>query len=103
MVHTSNFRLIGVTLLLATTSFVLAHGHDDHAGDHASEPAKLEPTPNPVSAASMNSLGASPQSYFTYPALRGLMLGHIILMTIAWFFVLPIGKHISTRRLAFSR
>lgn len=102
MVHTSNFRLIGVTLLLATTSFVLAHGHDDHAGDHASEPAKLEPAPNPVSAASLNSLSASPQSYFTYPALRGLMLGHIILMTIAWFFVLPIGVMLSVARSWFA-
>lgn len=99
MVHTSNSRLIGVTLLLATLSVVLAHDHDGHAGDHADEPANVESAPNSVSAASMTSGGASPQSYFTYPALRGLMLGHIVLMTIAWFFVLPIGKHISMQRL----
>ena len=29
------------------------------------------------------------------------MLGHVVLMTVAWFFVLPIGKHISKRQLPY--
>ncbi len=91
MVHTSSLRLIGATLLLATTPLVLAHGHDDHAGGTAD----LGPASSSISATSMNSSSVSPQSYFTYPALGGLMLGHIVVMTIAWFFVLPVGKHIS--------
>ena len=90
MVHTSSLRLIGATLLLATTSLVLAHGHDDHAGGTAD----LRPAPSSTSAASINSSSVPPQSYFAYPALGGLMLGHIVVMTIAWFFVLPVGKHI---------
>lgn len=93
MVHTSSLRLIGATLLLATTSVVLAHSHDDHAGGTAD----LGPASSSTSAASMNSSSVSPQSYFTYPA-SGLMLGHIVVMTIAWFFVLPVGKHVSKAR-----
>ena len=88
MVHTSNFFRIVVTLLLASTTVVLAHGHDSHAG----ETAKIGHVPSPLSTAGMNSSSTSPQSYFTYPASRGLILGHIILMILAWFFVLPIGE-----------
>ena len=88
MVHTSSFKRVVVTLLLASTTVVLAHGHDNHAG----EAADMEFVPSPTSTASMNSSSASPQSYFTYPASRGLIWGHVILMIIAWLFVLPIGK-----------
>ena len=92
MVQESTLGLICATLLLlATTPVVLAHGHDDHVA----ESTKMGPVPVPLSAAIMNSSSASPQSYFTYPALGGLMLGHIILMTIAWIVFLPICKYIS--------
>ena len=90
MVHTSSLRFVGATLLLAPISVVLAHGHDDHAG----ETANMGPAPNSMAGVSTNSSMVSPQSYFTYPALGDLMLGHIALMTAAWFFVLPIGTHI---------
>lgn len=90
MVHTTSLRLIGATLLLTSTTVVLAHGLDNHAG----ETTDMGPLPSPMSAASMNSSSASPQSYFAYPAMGGLMLGHIVLMTLAWFFVLPIGEPI---------
>ena len=91
MVHTSSLKLIGATLLLATISIVLAHGHDDHP----SEMADTGSVPSSLSIATINSSSVSPQSYFTYPGLNGLMLGHIVLMTVAWFFILPISKHIS--------
>lgn len=90
MVHTTSLRLIGATLLLTSTTVVLAHGHDNHAG----ETTDMGPLPSPMSAASMNSSSALPQSYFAYPAMGGLLLGHIVLMTLAWFFVLPIGEPI---------
>lgn len=93
MVHTLSLRFIGATLLLATTSVVLAHSHDDHPG----EMADIGSVPSSLSIANINSSSVSPQSYFTYPGLNGLMLGHIVLMTVAWLFVLPIGKHIYQR------
>ena len=85
MVYTSRLKLIAVTLLLAPTTVVLAHGHDNHAGE-----AKY--ALSPTSAASMNSSSTSPASYFTYPAFRGLILGHVVLMVLAWFLILPVGK-----------
>lgn len=93
MVHTSSPTRSSALLLLAITPVVLAHGHDDHVG----ETANMGPASSSMSAASMNLSSASPQSYFIYPALRGLMLGHIFFMIVAWFFVLPIGKDISKR------
>lgn len=94
MVHTSSLRFVSAALLLATISVVLAHGHDDHAG----ETSNIAPAPSSLPAATMNWSSASPQSYFTYPASSGLMLGHIVLMTIAWLFVLPIGVMLSVAR-----
>ena len=85
MVHTSSLKLFGATLLLAPIRVVLAHGHDNHAGE-------MGPVPSPMSATSMNTSIVPPQSYFTYPAMGGLMLGHVLLMTLAWFFLLPIGE-----------
>ena len=88
MVHTSSLILIVVTSLLAPTTVVLVHGHDNHAGIAAG----MGPVPTPMSAASINMSSTSPQSYFTYPSARGLILGHIVLMTLAWFLILPIGE-----------
>ena len=91
MVQGSTLGLICATfLLLAATPVVLAHAHDDLVA----ESKQMGPVPVPLSAAIMNSSSALPQSYFNLPALGGLMLGHIILMTIAWIIFLPICKYI---------
>ena len=91
MVRGSSLGLICATLLLlATTPVVLAHAHDDLVA----ESTQMGPIPVPLSAAVMNSSSTLPQSYVTLPALGGLMLGHIILMTIAWIIFLPICKYI---------
>ena len=47
---------------------------------------------DPLAVAAMNTSMAPPQSYFAYPYHSGLMLAHIMLMTVAWFFVLPISE-----------
>lgn len=39
----------------------------------------------------MNSTLATPVSYFSYAHYPSLLLAHIVLMTLAWFFILPIG------------
>ena len=90
MVQGSSLGLTCATLLLlAATPVVLAHAHDDHVA----ESTQTGPVPVPLSGAIMNSSSTLPQSYFNLPALGGLMLGHIILMTIAWIVFLPICKH----------
>lgn len=74
-----------VAALLATWPLVVAHGHDDEmkTGIGASEVAR------PI-ISSISTL--SPQSYFQYGERSRLLSGHIILMSIAWILVLPIGK-----------
>lgn len=36
-----------------------------------------------------------PPSYFAHPEHRGILLGHIGLMVLAWVFMLPLGKYSS--------
>ena len=91
MVQASSLELICATLLLLpATPVALAHAHDDPVA----ESTQMGPVPVTLSAAIMNSSSTLPQSYFNLPGLGGLMLGHIILMTIAWIVFLPICKYI---------
>lgn len=82
--------------LLEALTLTAAHGHDSYAtgaeGSGPSEVAQNSLPPNSTAAAVMISLSASPSSYFSYAPYSGLMLAHILLMTIAWFFILPVGE-----------
>jgi hypothetical protein len=74
-------------LLLELLPLAIAHGHGD--GDMAmemGESSNSRPTIPPQAAMD------GPQSYFQYGDRSGLMLAHIVLMTLAWVFVLPIGE-----------
>lgn len=71
-------------VLLQCSTLILAHGHDDNGaekmdGKHAAE-GMIE-----------DDLWGLP-SYSQLSAHSGMMLAHIILMVLAWFFILPIGK-----------
>lgn len=96
MVHTKNPSHIAVFLLLEAIPLALSHG-DGH-GDQMAD-SKLAQVMHTVSGA--NATKSAEQSYFAYPDCAGLMLGHIGLMIAAWFFVLPIGKHRSSKKLGF--
>ena len=76
-------------LLLGLLPFAIAHGHGHGDGDTAmemGESSNSRPTIPPHAATD------GPQSYFQYGDRSGLMLAHIVLMTLAWVFVLPIGE-----------
>ena len=78
MIHPRVFILVAGLLFLNAIPRTLAHGHGVDSG----EGMKMG-----------NATGSAPMgSYFTYPSMGGTMLGHIIVMTIAWFFMLPIGR-----------
>lgn len=49
-------------------------------------------SPQTLDLHAMNSSVVLSQSYFAYPEGSGLLTAHIILMVIAWFFILPTGK-----------
>ena len=95
MVHTRALLLSPAFSLLGVIPRALAHGHDDSAKGAMDMAASMNHSTPPAGGmpfANMNASTSSPESYFAYPQLGGLMLAHIVLMTIAWFFILPIGQ-----------
>lgn len=88
-----NFALIIAASLLELAPLALAHGHDNPGGDGMDVGAPSHASlVEFVAHANMSASSASPQSYFSLPQDSNLILGHIVLMTLAWFFVLPIGE-----------
>lgn len=95
MVHTRGFALAAGLLLLQTLPHAFAHGDDTSAGE-----AMNMGSPNmahllndvPTMNSSMNLTIIYPESYFSRHELSGLILAHITLMIVAWFFILPIGE-----------
>lgn len=75
-------------VLLQLSAAVLAHGHDE-AGDDGMGDMKM-------GAGHLNQT-AQDDPWYTTPSYSGLsdhfgiLLAHIILMVLAWFFILPIG------------
>ena len=98
MVHTRSLTVVAALLLLAVLPLSLAHNHESNAGEPigmgAPEVSHLDHSTETVSAANMSSSTTSPQSFFALHEFGSLMLAHIVLMTIAWFFILPIGGRI---------
>ncbi|KAL8717004.1 MAG: hypothetical protein Q9225_005721 [Loekoesia sp. 1 TL-2023] len=103
MVRRSFSILYAAFSLLAHTGITFAHGHDDHGesamdlGASMTAASTSVPSAMPSATAAMSSAPVS-QTYFTYSGFSGLMLAHIGLMTIAWFFVLPIAIMLSIAR-----
>ena len=79
-------------LLLGVGHKIAAHGHDSHNGMEGVTrgSATISPLAN-TTAAPTAITGTEASSYFTYPHHLNLMLAHILLMSLAWFFLLPIG------------
>lgn len=87
--------LVGV-ILLSLVSAAVAHGEDEDMsmdmGMGRPEITKpMDPTVTEV-----------PNTYFNYGEHTGLLLAHILLMTIGWVFVLPIGVMFSISRSRYS-
>jgi hypothetical protein len=72
-------------LLLALASAAVAHDHDDDMEISSSMPDMLRPT------LAASSDVPAPETYFNYGEHAGFMTAHILLMTISWVFILPIG------------
>lgn len=80
------FRHLVLTtiFLLGISSIVIAHGHDE--GMSMAEPEMGRPT-----LAVTANVTVEP-TYFTCDEHSGLMMAHILLMIVAWVFVLPISQ-----------
>jgi hypothetical protein len=81
----SSFRLTAAALLLQLASTVYAHGHEDGIDgmDMGGE--------KPQSEGSEHDPYNDP-SYAGLSAHSGMLMAHIGLMVLAWFFILPVGK-----------
>ena len=96
MVHTQGVIHFAALFLLGVVPLALSHEDESlesGTGSMGFNMAHLTSTP---SAAALNSSVAEQQSYFTFPGYGGLMLAHIAIMVIAWFFILPIGESVCT-------
>ena len=54
--------------------------------------ASVDIMTNNTLATSVPGMPSSPGSYFALERLSSHMLAHIALMTVGWFFILPVGK-----------
>ena len=95
MVQTRVIALPAVLFFLELLPRALAHGHDEGAGGTVEtiSPTALSSAASATMTAFMGAPAPlPPESYFSHPEMRGFMAGHITLMIVAWFFILPIGK-----------
>lgn len=94
MIRPRIYTLIAALSLLEVLGLALAHGHGDDDGEPTDMGAAMTIVmTSALPTATANSSGpATGGSYLTHPAMGGTMLGHIVVMTVAWFFMLPIGK-----------
>jgi hypothetical protein len=84
-----NSVILAGVVLLGFISSAVAHGHDEHE-DMDMDMGGMSST-RPTIPASSGAM-AEPASYFQLKEHTGLMFAHILLMTIGWVFVLPIGE-----------
>jgi hypothetical protein len=83
------FVILAGVVLLGFTSSVVAHGHEEHEGMNMDMGGTSNSSPV---ATATNGAMAEPASYFQLTEHTALMFAHILLMTIGWVFVLPIGE-----------
>ena len=93
MVQKQLIALSTALSLLEAVPRALAHGDDVYGSEGQGTgttmaTAIFSTIPSVTANASVS---MTPESYFSYPAMSGLMLAHIIIMTVAWFFILPLG------------
>ena len=77
---------ITVALILGAASVVEAHGTDEPTMDMDMGMTMSES----YNVSESNPIDLLP-TYWTWPEHRGLLYGHIILMVLAWVFILPVG------------
>lgn len=96
MVHKGGLPLIAALACLQAAQSVLAHSDDATRGGNMAVGHHIFSSMITEPSAAATAAPASPASYFAFPDHGSLILAHIVLMTIAWFFVLPVGELLLT-------
>lgn len=78
MISIAAVRHATSTLVLGLLPVVIAHG--EHGGHDEITPDELKDS------------SEYPQTYFAHTDHVGVIYTHIALMTLAWVFILPVGK-----------
>lgn len=83
-------------LLAAVAGTALAHGDDDNMDMGGMHNAPAVPTAaasaaGPTGTNSLIGPDGEPISYFALGTHSGALITHVVLMVVAWFFVLPVG------------
>ena len=92
MVTRVSFIAVAAVLLLHLLPHAFAYGGGGHG--NMALPAAVSMASD-LNSSIGNSMSPAPESYFAYPHLSGFMVAHIVLMTIAWLFILPISESTS--------
>ncbi|KAF7876645.1 hypothetical protein EAF04_001730 [Stromatinia cepivora] len=86
-----NLTLYSSLILLGLLPLIAAHGDDEPEMDMGMQMSSVATTiATATDSTVMNNTEVAESSYFQYPEHGGLMVAHIILMTIGWVFVLPL-------------
>ena len=93
MVTRVSFIAVAAVLLLRLLPHAFAHGDGDGGHRHGDMALPVGASmASDLNSSIGNSMSPAPESYFAYPHLSGFMVAHIVLMTIAWLFILPISE-----------
>ncbi|KAL8953003.1 MAG: hypothetical protein Q9222_001118 [Ikaeria aurantiellina] len=103
MIHKCAIVQNAAIALLATASLAIAHDHGDPEESRTGMLSSTTATssmiaPLMATATPSASSPSGPISYFSHSGYSGLILAHIGLMTLAWFFVLPTSVALSIAR-----
>lgn len=82
--------VLAAALLLAALASALPH--EDHESMDMSMDMKMDDSMGHNQTAAAPTTDPAMMSYFAYGKHTGTILAHIILMVLAWCFVLPVGK-----------
>ena len=86
------FNIAAPALLVLLLSFTAyAHEDDSHMVADMDMDMTMTGAGLPLNATSSNATIVVPINYFRHPENSYLILAHIVLMTIGWVFVLPVG------------
>lgn len=85
------FRTLAGAVLLGLLPLAVAHGHDGDSMDMSMDMTQPSVT-RPTIPSSPSETNLPAPNYFTHGEHGSLMMAHIMLMTFAWVFVLPVGE-----------
>ena len=92
-----------IALLLQNVTLTFAFQHGEHGvmalGMALTGTSHTKNTSVEMAMQATNMTLLEQQSYFTLPGSHGLMVAHIILMSVGWVLVLPISKRTVAERM----